>query len=548
MSSTVDKPKPLESPSPDIVLIHPPAVSKRYMPTKFMPYGMAVLTAYLKEQGMRVAQYDFLMEYLFDGDDDINYHSPDRWFSEDEFFQVLEGRRQEGRIAEFVEKYARRIDLNARIYAFSIVAYHQFWAALLLGSWIKRRRPDAIVVFGGPFITIKPTDSFVPYGIADYWIKGGGEIPLTMLHRLHAGGNGGIDPRDIPGIVFADRDELTINEQSFVPAEEERPPDFEGLDLHRYRYDHPLTGDRTLFLPYRISKGCTSRCNFCTGRLVDRYDHKSVDKILLEVEELSEKYHTRTFQFADASINSNPKRLAEMCDRLAERLPKLQWYSYGKINGFTIELLRKVKKAGCFALFWGVESAHQPTVNMLGKKFRVERMFELIDESVRLGIKSYVHLIYNTPHETEQDVRAFKQIVERYIDSPWVVFLPGRFLLEPQSAMFERPDKFGLEAVQKVEQSIFEREQYTYGETEGNDFSAIQARNARHREELDFHLKWIEAANLKDRSDGAVGKYLPSRILARSAMLAGKHPLYSSFHKAALKLIVDRSRKLSEQL
>ena len=67
--------------NPEIVLISPPAISSRYMETKFMPYGMSVLFAYLKSRGHRVSQHDFLMDYLYSPARTIDFHSPDRSFT-----------------------------------------------------------------------------------------------------------------------------------------------------------------------------------------------------------------------------------------------------------------------------------------------------------------------------------------------------------------------------------------------------------------------------------------------------------------------------------
>ena len=159
---------------------------------------------------------------------------------------------------------------------------------------------------------------------------------------------------------------------------------------------------------------------------MDRFDHKSVEKIVTELPTLAKKYDTPTFQFADASINASSSRFSAFCDSLAEKFPEIRWYAYAKIHGFTPELLRKAKRAGCFSLFWGMESAHQPTVELLGKRFRVENTHALIDCAADLGIKNYIHLMYNTPHETEADVEALIKLIERYIKSDMVVFLTQR--------------------------------------------------------------------------------------------------------------------------
>jgi hypothetical protein len=500
---------------PRVVLVHPPAISKRYLKTKFMPYGMSVIYAYLKEHSIPVVQYDFLMEYLFSNDSGVDYHNPEKTFSEKDFFETLEGSGSKSVLDAFAEKYAESLLPDAGMYAFSIVAYHQFWASLLIAQYIRRVNQEAVIVFGGPFITIRPVESFVSYGVADYWVKGSGEIPLLMLHRLHQQ-RMEIPRAEIPGVIYFDQGTLVQAPQSILPAENECIPDFEGLSMESYWYDHPLTGEKTLFLPYRMSKGCPSRCSFCTGRLVDKYDCKSADKIVSELSELARTYRTRTFQFADASINGNPNCLAQVCERLAVSIPEIRWYAYAKINGFSAALLKKAKKAGCFALFWGVESAHQPTVRLLGKSFDTANMYDLLDESISLGIKNYVHLIYNTPLESEGDVESFIRLVDRYIDSDMVVFLPQRFLLEPQSLMFEHPERYGLANLKSLGTSVFEREQFVFDEMDGLGSREIQGRNERHRRMLEAHLDRIRFRNLIDGAQSRWIRKIPSRLLVES--------------------------------
>ncbi|MGB6066059.1 MAG: B12-binding domain-containing radical SAM protein [Desulfomonilaceae bacterium] len=525
---------------PRVVLIHPPAISKRYLKTKFMPYGMSVIYAFLKEHSVPVVQCDFLMEYLFGDNDDVDYHKPERTFSQEDFFNALQGLASEQGLGAFTEKYAGRLIPDAGMYAFSIVAYHQFWASLLIAKYVREINPEAVIVFGGPFITIKPAESFVPYGAADYWIKGSGEVPLLMLHRLHHQRET-LCRVEIPGAIYFEEGKLIQRPQSRLPAEEERAPDFEGLSLDSYRYDHPLTGEKTLFLPYRMSKGCPSQCSFCTGRLVDAFDCKSSDKIVAEVSQLALKYQTVTFQFADASINGNPVRCAEVCDRLATELPSIRWYAYAKVNGFSPELLAKAKNAGCFSLFWGVESAHTPTIRLLGKRFDTEKMHDLINHAIGLGIKNYIHLIYNAPHESEEDVESFKRLVERYIDSDMVAFLPQRFLLEPQSLMFQYPERYGLTNLRSIRTSVFEREQFVYDEFNGLNRNKVQDRNLQNQKRLEAHLEWIRYRNLITGSGSALLKRIPAKWLVRFQNLARSSRLIGKLHEAAISWLESKN-------
>jgi hypothetical protein len=530
-----------------IVLIHPPAVSKRYLRTKFMPYGMAVIYAFLKEHKVPVVQYDFLMEYLFAAPDDIDYHNPGKSFSEEAFFSFLNGDHPHPDLHGFCSRYGDRLPLDAVIYGFSIIAYHQFWASLLLAKHIKTMSPESVIVFGGPYVTIKPAESLVRYGQADYWIKGNGEIPLLRLYQFLQAKTD-ISEDHIPGILFSRGGTLHQSPQSRLPAEEERAPDFEGLSLGTYNYDHPETGRRTLFLPYRMSKGCPSRCSFCTGRLVDSYDSKSPEKVVREVMNLARTYDAVTFQFADASINGAPTKLSDICRRFSTVFPEMRWYSYAKVNGFTEELLEHVRRAGCFSLFWGVESAHQPTIHLLGKRFKLGDMYKILDHAITLGITNYIHLMYNTPHESRDDVEAFMRLVDRYINSSKVVFLPQRFLLEPQSLLFEQPGRYGLFDVQKVQGSVFEREQYVYHESDGLDCAAILKRNELHRKLLLEHLEHIKYKSMIRGSRNKLGQVLPPKLLVYSGKYSDKSRLVQKIHNKVVSLIEDGNNAMREQL
>ncbi|MEW6112059.1 MAG: hypothetical protein AB1664_08005, partial [Thermodesulfobacteriota bacterium] len=196
-----------------------------------------------------------------------------------------------------------------------------------------------------------------------------------------------------------------------------------------------------------------------------------------------------------------------------------------------------------------LESAHQPTVELLGKRFQVERMYEVIDQAIELGIKNYIHIMYNTPHETEADAKAFIRLVERYIDSPMVVFLPGRFLLEPQSLMFQDPEAYGLANIEKVGTSLFEREQYTYDESgTGLNSEDVLRRNEEHKRKLGDHLEWIRYQAMTRNSKSRVVRMIPSRLLMRTANHARRSRLAAHLHDALVNWVESTARSLGEQM
>jgi hypothetical protein len=481
-----------------LVLVHPPALSKRYLPTKVLPYGMAVLHAYLKTRGIPVQQHELLAAYLHHSPKDPDYHNPEQGFSQEEYLDCLQGRRNGGRLDDFAAKYADKLPDTAAIYAFSIMAYPQYWASLLLARRLKRRNPGSLIVFGGPYITIKPNAELAAYGGADLWIKGNGETPLAVLYQMSQKA-GGIVPREVPGACYLSDGKLHQNPPARLPAQDECAPDFGGLDLQSYRMRHPVSGRNALFLPYRITKGCVSRCSFCTGRLVDGFESKPLEKIVTELERLARDYHSRDFMFCDASINADPALLAGLCRRLSKALPGMSWYAYARVQGFSRRLLWDARRAGCFSLFWGVDAMHQPTVRLLGKGFKVSRVPELLAECRELGIESHLHLMYHTPHESPEDARALRSLVEAWQDSPGIEFALHRFLLEPGSLMARHPGDFGLCDLSPAPRDLFERPHLMFGETTGLSPEAIKEREEMIKDILGPLLEQLLKQDAKDR-------------------------------------------------
>jgi len=479
---------------PEIILIHPPAISKRYMNTRFLPYGMSVIFSFLKEHSVPVRQYDFLMEYLFNSPEDIDFHNKEKTFSEKDFFDFLKGDSCHRGLRDFTEKYGNRIIPGGDIYAFSIIAYPQFWGGLLIANFIRKINSQAVIVFGGPFITIKPPEFFTGYDFVNYWVRGNGEFPLLKLYELRKGKKK-IEPEKISGIFCFNEGKLISNNPAVTESRDERPPDFEGLFLDNYRYIN--SGKKNLFVPYRISKGCSSNCSFCTGRLVAPYDLKPPDKIIRELKFLSGKYESDYFMFSDSAINGNPGFLEKLCNEIIKCIPHIKWYAYGKVRGFTTDLLEHCRNAGCFALSWGVESISPETINLLNKNYNMDSLNSLLNKSISLGIKNYIHLMYNTPFETEKDIELLSEFIEKYGKYDNIIFSPMRFYLEPQSMMAENPEFYGLKNIKKADVSILGREHYLFDEIEGLSSEEITKRNEYHKKLLEPYLELIDSYKSK---------------------------------------------------
>ncbi|MBU2551293.1 MAG: radical SAM protein [Proteobacteria bacterium] len=467
-----------------LILVHPPSVSKRYLPTRFPPHGLAALYAGLSRRVLPVVQFDRLMDSLYSDADGLDVHGRDRNLPESEFREYLDTGQGPIRLTDFVDRHLAAVPGDGAIYAFSAVSYYQLHGALLLASELLRRRPEVVIALGGPCVTVKPATYGADFSLPLLWIKGCGIEPLSGLLR-------GDDPESLPGLLRFDKGLVRTNPPSRPPAENEPAPDFTGLDMEAYRYDHADFGP-TIFLPYRLTKGCPSACAFCSGRLVDPFSAKSKGKVAAELAELTARYGSKAVMFTDASVNALPEVFLDVCRLLARDLPGLRWYAYARVHGFTDRMAEAAAAAGCFALFFGVESAHPPTIRLLGKGFETPELFAALDAASGAGIKGVAHLMYNTPHETADDVSAFLRLVGRYDGNPLVEFMAQRFLLEPGTLMFAHPERYGLAKLRPMTTGFFDRTEYAYDLADGASREALRERHAVNRHMLEPVLARLE--------------------------------------------------------
>ena len=467
--------------APPVILLNPPSVSKRFLPTRFPPHGMATLYAGLSRQGLPALQFDRLMESLYQDVDGLDVHGRDRDLTEAEFCGYLDAGRGSARLTDFVDRHLAALPGDGSVYAFSVVSYYQLFGALLLASELSRRNPDAVIVLGGPCVSVKPAAYGAGFGLPLMWIKGCGIAPLSRLLR-------GEGPESLPGLVRFNGSRVKENSLAVSPAENEPAPDFTGLDMDAYKYRHPDLGP-ALFLPYRLTKGCPSACSFCSGRLVDQYSTKTPEKVASELTELTGRYESRNVMFTDASINAEPETFLKTCNMLASETPGLRWYAYARVRGFTRRMAEAAAAAGCFALFLGVESADPRTIKLLGKGFEPNELHRALEAASSAGIRSIAHLMFNTPWETREEVTAFLDLVERYDNDPLVEFMAQRFILEPETLLFSRPENYGLTRLRPLNNGFFDRTEYAYDMVGGEKWAQVKARHEANRKRLDPVLK-----------------------------------------------------------
>ena len=117
------------------------------------------------------------------------------------------------------------------------------------------------------------------------------------------------------------------------------------------------------------SRGCSYWCNFCIevrqhGR---KYRVRSSKNVVDELEFLHKTYGAEFFTFVDATFTIDQARTEELCEEIKNRKLKITWGCGTRVDMVTKELLLKMKEAGCFTVWFGVEAGTQNVLDDMRK-------------------------------------------------------------------------------------------------------------------------------------------------------------------------------------
>ncbi len=280
---------------------------------------------------------------------------------------------------------------------------------------IRARKPDALLMVGGPHITALPEETFRKLPHFDLGCVGEGEAVLTaVLAHLEAG----TDPRGVPGLVsFADDGTAVLAPPS--PEEYDLaalpPLAWDLLDDFPRRYHAAATYlNKTPFTDLIVSRGCRYRCTFCDNNTFGRSIRAlPVDTILDNVDRLVRQYGIRSLFFTDDSLMTLREPFVELCERLIERRYPMEWSINVRTSEVDPEILALMRRAGCWQVSYGVESGSWEILKRI-KKAATPRMHErALFQTREAGIKINAYIIIGFPGETLQTLAETEAFLRR---------------------------------------------------------------------------------------------------------------------------------------
>ena len=278
----------------------------------------------------------------------------------------------------------------------------------------KKIDPAIPVVLGGPHVHLFPNET-IALPEVDYLVLGEGE---EAFHHLLENLGHPEKLAEIRGLVFRE-DGHVINTglRPFRENLDELP--FPARHLTPYRKYSSLMAKRQPITTMFTSRGCPYKCIFCDRpHLGKLFRARSASNVADEMEECI-GLGIREFLIYDDTFTIHRQRVIDICDEIIRRKLDVGWDVRARVNTVDEEMLRKMRKAGCERIHYGVEAGTDRVLKILRKGITVEearRAFRLTKEA---GIDTLAYFIIGSPTETLEDISETMKLA-RELDPDYV--------------------------------------------------------------------------------------------------------------------------------
>ncbi|MCX5796565.1 MAG: radical SAM protein [Elusimicrobia bacterium] len=429
----------MNQPGLDIALVQPPGWANQNP-----PLGLAQLKSYLTGQGLRARTFDLnIILYNLRGSSYSDTWAPANGYNSWESPSFMEGM-----FAYYADELLASVQSilaqNPRAVGLSTHC-SSLLAARLLAAKFRQVAPEIRLVFGGPQVApyTRAWRELLREGLADAVVFGEGEAALTEWLAADAG-----EPRPIAGVAQRGEDGKPVagpSRELISPLDSLPFPDFSDFELDLYAGHNVL--------PTYFSRGCINHCCYCTeNQFFPKFRCRTGARVLAEIRhQLQLHPRTEFFRIHDSVSNGNIRELESFCDLLI---------ASGLKVGFDLEnavirremddrLHRKLKRAGCSLIGYGLETPAKTLLRSVGKNACLDADFEAVVVSgAKAGITVGLNMMFGLPGETEADfqeqlsfIRKLRRHRRRLLINPAL-----NFCYFPEgSAVMADPDRFGVD-------------------------------------------------------------------------------------------------------
>jgi len=269
----------------------------------------------------------------------------------------------------------------------------------------KELRPSLVTMMGGPHVSFDAENTLRRYPGIDLIVIGEGEATIRELTPLLPDRRAW---RRVKGIAY-------LEDGRYVQTEPREP--IQDLDSLPLPARHLLNVSRYQALGFPVSiitgRGCPYPCIFCQGRRMvgKQVRYRDPVKVVDEIEAILASGFPR-INVADDLFVSQKERTRAVCQEILDRGIQFGWSAFARVNTVDLETLKLMRRAGCDAISYGLESGNQEMLNRLRKGITLDMVRRATGMAKEAGLICHGSFMVGLPGETWQTMQDTEDFAE----------------------------------------------------------------------------------------------------------------------------------------
>lgn len=264
----------------------------------------------------------------------------------------------------------------------------------------KKIKPDITVVGGGPHCSSFPESSLAETSL-DISVMGEGDFTITEIVQ-------GNPLSEIRGIAYKKKNEIFVNpRRELIKNLDVLPfPAYHLYDIKKYKVPSAIARQNPVAW-IETSRGCVYGCIYCNKSCFGRtFRVKSPERVAEEFIRI-QRAGFKEIHIADDCFTTDIARAKKICDLLVEKSVEIGW---SPITGLRVDrvdedLLKKIKKAGCYRVYFGIESGNQQILDTIKKGITLKQVRQAVAWAKKAGLEVAGYFMIGLPGETEETMQ-----------------------------------------------------------------------------------------------------------------------------------------------
>jgi radical SAM superfamily enzyme YgiQ (UPF0313 family) len=269
-------------------------------------------------------------------------------------------------------------------------------SALATARMIKENKPNCSIVLGGPHACICYPD-LIQEECVDYVVLGEGEYVFENLCNAIISGK---VIKDWSGIISKDH-RVKVSRPGYIIELDNIPfPDRSLIPLKAYVLS-PINYKTKPSAQVITTRGCPFGCTFCSNPVHGRkVRHHSPEYVIEEIKYLKREFGVKDIAFWDDTFTLDAGKVETICRLMLKENLACTWSCTGRVDRINADLLRLMKKAGCWQIAFGVESGSERLLKKIKKGITRSQIISAFDLCNNIGIETRAFFILGIPSET----------------------------------------------------------------------------------------------------------------------------------------------------